>query len=146
MYARRSVSIERDNSTGSDHVARPLAARKTPRGHDETWRRLCPRQQSDVRDAITGRAKRGFASAIVRAVARTRADAGNAPRSAKKSRIGRRVAVGGVASPRVSVYRDNVSHTYPPWYHSLHMSHCIINCSGSYGRPHKQYVTGSSIF
>lgn len=103
--------------------------------------RLCYRQQNIPRRntgetasrprSCADRSGRSRTRERIRARKIHRGSAGNRGRD-RTSRFRR-------ALPRLN------ANAYPPWYHSLHTSHCIINCWGSYERPQKQYVADGSI-
>lgn len=104
--------------------------------------RLCYRQQNN-------RSRRDADEAASRPRPRAvRADTrGRASGSAREGEVSRpretAVEPTSLPSARLDAYPD--VHAYPPWYHSLHTSHCIMNCWGSYERPQKQYVADGSI-
>lgn len=83
---------------------------------------------------------------------RSRADRSGRSRARQRSRAReiQRESAGNRGRDRTSRFERALpkvhANAYPPWYHSLHTSHCIMNCWGSYERPQKQYVADGSIF
>lgn len=133
--ARQDLSVPR--SFSPRHVCKRLQTSDTKRGTgyvivNKTFRGETPARSRRARD----RARIG-ADALGRASESARVRFIEDPREIA-GETGRHIS-GAHFSPRVN------ANAYPPWYHSLHTSHCIINCWGSYERPQKQYVADGSI-